>query len=57
MMGFVVGILSLPLFLWSWLVGKNEEDGDLALSLIACLVFIAVTAWVTLWALGLQPWP
>jgi hypothetical protein len=56
-MTLLVGILTLPFFLWSWLVGKNEEDGELAISLIAWVIIGLVATWVTLWALGLDTWP
>lgn len=51
-MSLIIGILTLPLFLWSWLVRKNEEDGELAISLIACLVIGGVALAAGWWALA-----
>jgi hypothetical protein len=50
-MSLIVGIFALPLLLWSWLVGHNEEDGELATSLIAWLVLAAlgIALWWWIW--------
>lgn len=50
-MSLIIGLLTLPLLLWSWLVGKNEEDGDLAVALIGWLIIGAVTTAAMFWAL------
>jgi len=49
-MSLIIGILTLPLLLWSWLVRKNDEDGELAISLIAWLVISIVALAAAWWA-------
>jgi len=49
-MSLIIGILTLPLFLWSWLIHKNDEDGELAISLIAWLVISGVALAAAWWA-------
>jgi hypothetical protein len=56
-MSMIIGILTLPFFLWSWLLGKNEEDGELALSLLSWIIIIAVVLGVFSWATGIRFWP
>lgn len=56
-MSLLLGLLTLPFFLWSWIFGKNEEDGELAISLLAWVVIGVVVYLAGAWALGLDPWP
>ena len=56
-MSMIIGILTLPFLLWSWLLGKNEEDGELALSLLSWIIIIAVVLGVFSWATGIRFWP
>lgn len=51
-MAILIGVLTLPFLLWSWLLGKNEEDGELAISLICWMVLGAVTFVAAWWALS-----
>jgi hypothetical protein len=56
-MTVLIGLFTLPFLLWSWLLDKNEEDGELAISLISWIVIGVVATWVAAWALGLRLWP
>lgn len=54
-MGFIVGVMLLPFLLWSWLFGKNEDDGELTISLLSWMVIGGIALGVGAWAIGLGP--
>lgn len=48
-MSVLIGLLTLPILLWSWLVRKNEEDGDLALGILAWVLLAAIATAIGWW--------
>ncbi len=51
-MTLLLGVLTLPFLLWSWLLGRNEEDGELAVSLICWFIILGTALGAGWWALS-----
>ena len=51
-MTLLVGVLLLPLFVWSWVRHDTDEDAAAAISIIGWLVLAAMATGLGVWALG-----
>ncbi|GBD24041.1 hypothetical protein HRbin29_01714 [bacterium HR29] len=52
MVTLVAAFLLVPLFLWSWLQARNEEDGMLAQSALGLLALAGAGFGIVSWAIG-----